>query len=711
MPSSCNPNQRTAASLGAHKPVHIQMRFLFKFPYPVLACIPLHLPMYAVDDLPTRIVTASRQETVLFQTPWTASTFSEENLLQKHYRTLPQALREIPGVLVQETSMGQGSPYIRGFTGFRNLMLIDGIRLNNSVFRSGPNQYWNTVDPLGIGRMEIVKSTGSVPYGPDSIGGTVQVFTRNPGNAPEQRAYLRASSAHRSLLGRLETTQILSDRTSILLGGGGKTYGDLEGGRDLGRQTGTGYEEQNFDIKIRHQLSDNARLTLFHQHLRQNNVPRTHKTIHAKSFAGTSLGEELRRDLDQERNLTYLQYNRDLDGELADSLFFSFSWQEQNEVRDRVKASSTELQGVDVGSLGIILQTNGESALGNWTTGFDYYGDNVDSFKTKNNIAAIQGPVGDDASYDLLGAYANIESPLADRTTLTLGGRYTFAKAQAGRVEDPVAGNIISIADEWDAVVGSARLSREIVQGSVFLFGGIAQGFRAPNISDLTRLDSARTNEIETPSPNLKPEHFLTQELGLRYRKDKFSFAVSLFHTDIKDMIVPTPTGNVIDGENEVTKVNAGDGFTEGIELAATYEPDDHWLIWANFSWLDGEVETYPTSTATKVREPIDRLMPLTWQLGTRWTCEACHFHIEGLIRAAQIADQLSTRDHADTSRIPPGGTPGFSVFDLRAAWQMDASTEITLAIENLLDEDYRIHGSGTNMPGRNFIFAVNKTF
>ncbi len=607
--------------------------------------------------------------------------------------------------------MGQGSPYIRGFTGFRNLMLIDGIRLNNSVFRSGPNQYWNTVDPLGIGRMEVVKSTGSVPYGPDSIGGTVQVFTRNPGSSPKQRAYLRASSAHRSFLGRLEITQVISDQTSVLLGGGGKTYGDLEGGRDLGRQTETGYEEQNFDIKIVHEFSEDGQLTLFHQHLRQNNVPRTHKTIHAKSFAGTSLGKELRRELDQDRNLTYLQYNRDLDAEFADSLFLSVSWQEQNEVRDRLKTSSAELQGFDVGTIGLIMQLDGTSSYGAWTAGMDYYGDDVDSFKTKNGIAEIQGPVGDDATYDLFGAYANIESELNENTNLTIGGRYTSADAQANRVEDPLTGNATSISGEWDAVVGSIRLSREILEESVFLFGGIAQGFRAPNLSDLTRLDSARTDEIETPSPNLKPEHFLTHELGLRYRKDKFSFSASLFHTKIKDMIVRTPTGAIIEEENEVTKVNSGNGFTEGIELLARYQPDNQWQIWANLSWLDGEVDTYPTSITTKVREPIDRLMPLTWQFGTRWTCETFDFHIEGLLRVAQKADKLSTRDTSDTSRIPPGGTPGYEAFDVRGSWKMDETTEITLAIENIFDEDYRIHGSGTNMPGRNFIFALNKSF
>jgi len=87
----------------------------------------------------------------------------------------------VPGVMVQKTGHGQGSPYIRGFTGFRTLLMIDGIRLNNAVFRDGPNQYWNTVDPFSIERLEVVKGPSSVLYGSDAIGGTVNVITRGPG--------------------------------------------------------------------------------------------------------------------------------------------------------------------------------------------------------------------------------------------------------------------------------------------------------------------------------------------------------------------------------------------------------------------------------------------------------------------------------------------------------------------------------------------------
>src|SRR5690606_10320243 len=105
------------------------------------------------------IVTATRAATAQFDSPFSTAVVTAERFRLRAYRTLPQALRDVPGVMVQETSVSQGSPYIRGFTGYHNLLLVDGIRLNHSAFRSGPNQYWSTVDPMSLDRLEIVKGS------------------------------------------------------------------------------------------------------------------------------------------------------------------------------------------------------------------------------------------------------------------------------------------------------------------------------------------------------------------------------------------------------------------------------------------------------------------------------------------------------------------------------------------------------------------------
>ena len=102
-------------------------------------------------DLEEIVVTASRRAENAFSSPYAVIVQGMNELQEiRQVRTIPDAMRELSGVMVQKTGHGQGSPYIRGFTGLRTLFLIDGIRLNNSTLREGPNQYWNTVDPFSV---------------------------------------------------------------------------------------------------------------------------------------------------------------------------------------------------------------------------------------------------------------------------------------------------------------------------------------------------------------------------------------------------------------------------------------------------------------------------------------------------------------------------------------------------------------------------------
>jgi iron complex outermembrane receptor protein/hemoglobin/transferrin/lactoferrin receptor protein len=105
-----------------------------------------------------------------------SSTVSHADLERRQPRSAPDALRYEPGVFVQQTAHGQGSAFIRGLTGQQTLLLFDGIRLNNSTFRQGPNQYFFTVDSRTIEAVEIVRGGSSTRFGSDALGGTIQAL-------------------------------------------------------------------------------------------------------------------------------------------------------------------------------------------------------------------------------------------------------------------------------------------------------------------------------------------------------------------------------------------------------------------------------------------------------------------------------------------------------------------------------------------------------
>ncbi len=669
----------------------------------------------SLSTLDTIVVTATRSPGTSFDSPYTTEVISSQEVSQGMYRTTPEALRGVPGVMVQKTSHGQGSPFIRGFTGFRNLLLIDGIRLNNSVFRDGPNQYWNTVDLLSINRLEVVKGPSSVLYGSDAIGGTINAITKGPtgygqGLNSGGRLYYRTSSAERSHTGRGELSTTANNEWGLFVGATGKHFGDLQGGHGTRRQTNTGYDEYDTDFKAEYFLNPNTKIVAAHQRVRQNNVPRTHKTTAAKSFNGTTIGSDLKRDLDQERELTYIQLYVENQGSFIETAKISLSHQRQSETRDRVKSNgSRSLQGFDVNTLGFWAQFESTSPIGHLVYGVEYYHDNVNSFSSTN---AIQGPVADDASYDLVGVFIQDTLDVSDAIDVILGARFNYARADANSVRDPNSGTKISLTEDWNSFIGSVRVVSHLDSEDHWnLYGGVSQGFRAPNLSDLTRFDTARSNEIETPAPGLDSEAYVSFEVGLKANYDDFTMQAAYFYTDIQDMIVRTPTGNTISGDSEVTKRNAGDGFVQGIELDASYRFHPQWTVFAAVTWMEGEVNTFPTSAPVVSREPLDRLMPLTGLVGLRWDDPAGNFWIEGLLTIADNQDKLSTRDAADTQRIPPGGTPGYEVFSIRSGWRLQDNVNLILAVENITNEDYRVHGSGQNEPGRNFVIGMDITF
>ena len=225
------------------------------------------------------------------------------------------------------------------------------------------------------------------------------------------------------------------------------------------------------------------------------------------------------------------------------------------------------------------------------------------------------------------------------------------------------------------------------------MFGAISQGFRAPNLSDLSRLDSNRSSEIETPAPNLDPETFLTYELGVKAQTGEVSGTLSYFYTDVNDLILRTPTGRIVDGLEEVTKLNSGDGHVQGVELSLAYQWTDQVEFFGGFAYQDSRVTTFPTSAPVLKEEVLSRVMPTNGFAGVRRESRDERFWLEGIVRIVDRADRLSTRDLRDTQRIPPGGTPGYSVATIRSGWQAADNISITSGVENIFDEAYRAHG------------------
>lgn len=676
------------------------------------------------------VVTASRIEQESQRTPYSVRESNASIFQESQRRSLPESLLYVPGVLVQKTTHGHGSPFIRGFTGRQNLLLVDGVRINNSTFRSGPIQYWNTIDLLAVERTELILSQGSVLYGPDAIGGTLnaltkgsQFFLKPEGKFFNEGAlyYEARSNGQGSHVARLELDAGVGESFGIFLGLSAKNFGDIDAPR-IGRMKGTGYDESAFDLKIDWAVTPDMQLTLAHQQVDQDGISRWHRTTANSGWKDgshvTTPGLWNRDDFDQERALTYLK----IKGEnphaeaMVDRWTATLSWQKTADSESidrrpaRAETANDALQksNIDLSTIGFDLSL--ESDFGEVTAvyGIDFYDDRVDASGHRSN--AMGGPkneslpIADDSNYQLGGIFGQTIWRPSEDWEVTAGVRYTHAEASLGRYVDAAGIEQRNTTDAWDSWVGSIR-ALYAIDASWTVFGGISQAFRAPNLVDLSGNAVSRAGAITLGNIDLDPETYLTWEMGIKYASDTIKCNLSIFHSVAEGVIQSIFTDGTL---KTSTATNSADGYVHGIEWDGSWQFHPQWQVSAFAAWQDGESDAPAFIGGPMVTRSNARLLPLSGSIALRWAHPSDRLWIEGRVLAAAKEDRTDPLDQAaDSQRIPTNGTPGYVTASLRAGWKMGENIEAVAGIENINNQSYRIHGSGQNEPGIHGIFNI----
>jgi hemoglobin/transferrin/lactoferrin receptor protein len=662
------------------------------------------------------VVTAARHEQSHFDSPRSLSVVTAEEIARKGCRSVPEALGEVAGVLVQETNYAAGSPVIRGMIGNRILILVDGVRVNNALFRLGPNQYLNTMDINQVERIEVIRGPGSVLYGSDALGGIIHIITKsstsNGKRGPiHSRLYSRFSSADRGVSTRADVS-VNAGRVGLFGGVSARGFGDVDAGGIYGRQPWTDYHEWDGDLKASVRLANNARLVAAVQHVWQDGASRPDVL---------KAGAELEyRWTPERRELGYLQLQAEKPLRMVDSLQLTFSRQVQFERVNRMLAAAPSVRQTyedEVGSWGGQLQL--ASSLGSrqlLTYGVELYRDLVSSRRNDANLStgavkAAQASFADGASLLSTAAYLQDEVKLSTRLNLILGLRYSRFDLEA-TVTNPATGTI-EIDNRPDALTGSGYLAWNLTP-PLQVFGGVAQGFRAPGVEDTTVLRQSGSR-FDMPSPGVHPEKSLNYEVGLKLRKRQLSGTLSYFYSDYRDLIDRAPglflglpyvdlNGNGAKDASEPLvyyRANVGKARVQGFALELESRLSNEWAVYGNVAWTRGDDLTAKTS--------LSRIPPVKGLAGVRWV-PTTKLWAEAYAILAAAQHRLSAGDIAD-QRIGAGGTPGFATLNLRGGLQMGETLNLTLGLENLTDKAYRWHGSGVMAPGRNLVLGVGKVF
>ncbi len=656
----------------------------------------LNLEIFLVNQLgvlpEVQILSASRRNTSSLRLPFASGVLNLPAQSENIPRTVPESLNIIPGVFVQKTNHGGGSPFIRGLTGNQTLILIDGIRLNNSTFRYGPNQYLNTIDPFSVNKIEVLRGSGSVQYGSDAIGGVIQIFTKDPGYSTENSfkggVTGRFGSANMEQSGSAELNYSTS---KMVLSGilGKKNFGDLIGGDTTGRQTPSGYSQSDASLKFKFKVSGNSELILANQFVQQNDVDVYHK-VKLENFNINKMGL-------QGRNLSYLKYSIDQRSSIFRKIDFTGSLnatvEERNTQRNSSQSIGLERDKIKTSNLGIEVFSDIKE---NWTvnSGLEYYRDKVNSIRnTRNSQSGLtneqRGLYPNNSLYSNTSVYSLHHLTLGN-FNIEGGLRYNWLQATI------IDKDLGQMKIDPSAFVWNSGVNYSI--GKHHLYTSFNTGYRAPNIDDMGTLGIVDFR-YEVPAYALKPEKSYNSEIGYKYFTKNFSFGTAFYRNKLSDLINRVQTSQVIDGYKVYIKENTDNAVIKGVEGFAEFQASQN-LFFDMFA-------SFNHGRNISKGEPLRRVPPLNGNISMKYKMNK--FYMKTELGWANKQERLAQGDK-DDNRIPKGGTPGWKVLNIYSGYSLK-SIQLRLSAQNLFNADYRTHGSGINSVGRSLWMSLAYDF
>lgn len=569
------------------------------------------------------------------------------------------------------------------------MLLLDGIRFNNSTFRYGPNQYLNTIDPFNLDKVEVLLGSGSVQYGSDALTGAVQLFTLNPEFSNQIKwggihsARWGSQGMEKSLLNRISYQ---SSKLSAFASIGYKSFGDISRGGNNILQKPTGYDETNVLSKIRIKLSENWQIETLIQQNQQKNVPVYHK-VQLENFAVNEMSL-------QRYQRGYVKLKGEFKHPLIQSLELISSIQNSLEDRKLQKngSSTTRYESDEINTVGFTAQIKSQfNSIHSAMSGIEIYSDDINSSRKDINPTKTQklrGLYPDNSQYTSLSAFSLHQWQL-NKWAINAGLRYQ--QSIAALPDTTVGNSTISLG----ALVYDIGTAYQLNPNN-FLFVNYSTGFRAPNMDDLGSLGIVDFR-YELPAFQLKPEYSINKTLGLRKKVGNWRSEWVLFHTQLENIITRVKTSEIIQSYSVYKKENIDKAYLYGFEINQTLLISPSFTVKSQISYTYGQ--------NVSQNEPMRRIPPLHGNVGLQYQNAKWNMDVNWLFADRQ--DRLSAGDKAD-NRMNSSGTAGWGIINTQISYQINPHIRVNMQGLNLNNVPYRMHGSGIDGVGRSLFMQLN---